>query len=295
MNTIPANTHEAISKEELRSLLIEYRRQNWRGIQPADTQEALVDQILQDDGSYVLDQVKSLFRLPREGRVLDVGSGVGTFVVACRHRGIRALGVEPDRIGQGSQLSSLRIARRRTTEQVFVAATGEELPFRDGSFDLVTMNQVIEHVCDQKTCLREAVRVLKPGGALYIACPNYLRFYEPHYKIVWLPLMPRFLGRAYLRLRGRNPVMLTQLTYTTNNGLRRLLDSFKPECEFVDLHERQFLDKRATGAFASRKYRLLARLTRVPIFGAPLLRVVLFALRTREGGCEMMLFKKTIR
>jgi SAM-dependent methyltransferase len=254
-----------------------------------------VDQILQDDGSQVLNQVETQFRLPTDCRVLDVGSGVGTFVMGCRRRGIRALGVEPDRIGQGSQLSSLRIARKRTTESVFVAATGEELPFADGSFDLVTMNQVIEHVRDQTMCLREAVRVLKPGGAIYIACPNYLRFYEPHYKIAWLPLLPRFLGRAYLRLRARNPVMLSQLTYTTNGRLRRLLGALEPECEFIDLNEKQFLDKRAVGAFASRRYRFLAHLTRVPVLGAPLLRIVLFALHIREGGCEMMVLKKASR
>ena len=291
MTTTPS-APKTISKEELRSLLIRYRRENWEGIQPADMQETLVDQILTDDGSQVLNQVASLLQLPLEGRVLDVGSGVGTFVLACRRRGIRALGIEPDRIGQGSRLSSLRIARQRTAESLFVAGTGEDLPFPDGCFDLVTMNQVIEHVHDQKACLREAVRVLKPGGALYIACPNYLRFYEPHYKIFWLPLLPQFLGRAYLRLRGRNPVMLAQLTYTTNGRLRRLLAALKPECEFVDLHERQFLDKRAAGTFASRKYRLLARWTRIPVLGIVLLRMVLFALRTREGGCEMMLFKR---
>ncbi len=293
MKTIPTSAPETISKEELRSLLIQYRRQNWRGIQPPDVQETVVDQILQDDGSQVLNQVQTLFPLPLDGCVLDVGSGVGTFVLGCRRRGIRALGVEPDRIGQGSQLSSLRIARQRTAEPLFVAGTGEDLPFLDGSFDLVTMNQVIEHVADQKACLREAVRVLKPGGALYIACPNYLRFYEPHYKILWLPLMPQFLARAYLRLRGRNPVMLTQLTYTTNSRLRRLLRALQPECKFVDLHESQFLEKRAAGAFASRKYRWLARWTRIPVLGTALLRMVLFALHTREGGCEMMLFKRT--
>jgi ubiquinone/menaquinone biosynthesis C-methylase UbiE len=295
MKIIPTNTYDEISQQELRSLLLEYRRQNWRGIQPAHTQEVLVDQILQDDGSHVLNQVETLFHLPAEGRVLDVGSGVGTFVLGCRRRGIRAFGVEPDRIGQGSELSSLRIARKRTAEPVFVAGTGEELPFADESFDLVTMNQVIEHVRDQTTCLREAVRVLKPGGAVYVACPNYLRFYEPHYKIAWLPLMPRLLARVYLRLRARNPVMLTQLTYTTNDRLRRLLGALEPKCEVIDLHERQFLDKRAAGAFASRKYQFLANLTLVPVVGSVLLRLVLFALHTREGGCEMMLFKKTIR
>jgi ubiquinone/menaquinone biosynthesis C-methylase UbiE len=287
------DTSTEISREDLRRLLLQYRRENWAGIQPADVQAALVDQMLQDDGTIVLQQVQRCFQLPEHGLVLDVGSGVGTFVVGCRNRGIRAVGVEPDRIGQGGQLSSLRIARKRTAESIFVAGTGENLPFADQTFHLVTMNQVIEHVGDQNACLQEAVRVLKPGGALYIACPNYLRFYEPHYKIFWLPLMPKILGRAYLALRGRDPVMLPQLTYTTNARLRGFLRALGPDYTYVDLHEQQFLEKRNTRAFASRKFQWLARLTRISILGRILLRLVLFAIRTREGGCEMMVFKKS--
>ena len=93
------------------------------------------------------------------------------------------------------------------------------------------MNQVIEHVGDQRAVLREALRVMKPGGALYLACPNYLRFYEPHYKIFWIPLLPKFLGRLYLRLRGRRPVLIDQITYTTNARIKKLLRLAAPEAQ----------------------------------------------------------------
>jgi SAM-dependent methyltransferase len=290
MTSTLVNAQEAISRDELRSLLLQYRRENWQGIQSDEVRATVVEQILQDDGGYVLNRVQKFFQIPAACRVLDIGSGVGTFVMGCRSRGIQAFGVEPDRIGQGSNISSLKIARRRTAEHIFVAGTGENLPFPNGSFDLVTMNQVIEHVSDQRACLKEAFRVLKPGGALYVACPNYLRFYEPHYKIAWLPLMPRLLGSAYLRMRGRNPVMLKQLTYTTNNRVRKLLQEL-PNCELIDLNEKQFLEKRAAKAFASRKYQLLGQMTQTPILGAVMLQLVLFGLRVRQGGCEMMVIR----
>ena len=137
--------------------------------------------------------------------VLDVGSGVGTFVMACRRRGFRAFGVEPDRIGQGGRISSIQIARRRLEQQVFAASVGECLPFADHSFDLVTMNQVMEHVSDQTAVLGEALRVLKDRGAIYIASPNYLRFYEPHYKIKWFPLLPKFAGEMVFEVAGARP------------------------------------------------------------------------------------------
>ena len=66
---------------------------------------------------------------------------------------------------------------------MFVSGVGEGLPFPDACFDLVVMNQVVEHVADQSMVLREAARAVREGGVIYVACPNYLRFYEPHYKI----------------------------------------------------------------------------------------------------------------
>jgi SAM-dependent methyltransferase len=46
------------------------------------------------------------------------------------------------------------------------------LPFRSGSFDLVTANMVMEHVADPKGVLAEVRRVLAPGGAFLIHTPN---------------------------------------------------------------------------------------------------------------------------
>ncbi|MBZ5722037.1 MAG: methyltransferase domain-containing protein [Acidobacteriia bacterium] len=223
--------------------------------------------------------------------MLDVGSGVGSFVVA-RRRGLQAFGIEPDRIGQGGRLSAIEIASRRQPEGVFAVAEGESLPFADQSFDFVTLNQVIEHVSNQRAVLREAARVLKHGGTLYVACPNYLRFYEPHYKIFWLPLLPKLLGRLYLRCRGRNPVLLDQLTYTTNSRLRRLLQELGEEYALIDTHQHQFLKKCAAGSFASGRARTIGRLTRLPVFGPLIRRAALLFLRVTEGGCEMLVQRK---
>lgn len=49
-----------------------------------------------------------------------------------------------------------------------VQASGLDLPFRDGSFDVVLSQAVLEHVTDPQRYVDECVRVLVPGGALYI-------------------------------------------------------------------------------------------------------------------------------
>jgi hypothetical protein len=119
-----------------------------------------------------------------------------------------------------------------------------------------------------------------------------MRFYEPHYKIFWLPLLPKFLGRIYLRLRGRSPALLNQLTYTTNRRLRRLFATLGPEYTVLDLHREQFLRKRSASTFAGRATRVVAALTNLPLLGPMLLRLVLSYGSMSEGGCEMLLLRK---
>jgi SAM-dependent methyltransferase len=291
MNNLSIPRNSKASEEEIRSLLLRYRCENWDGIQPAEIQEAIVESFISGDWTEPLKRVAPYIALSEKCRVLDLGCGVGSFVVACRKRGLECFGVEPDRIGNGISLSAIQIARRRWEEPIFFAGTGENLPLCDRSFDLVVLNQVIEHVTDQTAVISEAARVLRSGGVIYLACPNYLRFYEPHYKIFWLPLMPKALGRLYLRLRGRTSVMLDQINYTTNRRVRSLLSGLGPEYTALDLHREQFLAKRDLCAFSSRYVLFVSKLTRFPVIGPFLLALVLWFGAIREGGCEWIVIR----
>lgn len=64
-----------------------------------------------------------------------------------------------------------------------VIGVGEQLPFRDNSFDVVMSYAVLEHVTDPQRCMNEMHRVLKPGGLLYFqACfMQPLHGYPSHY------------------------------------------------------------------------------------------------------------------
>jgi SAM-dependent methyltransferase len=287
-----STTRTTIAESDLRALLLEYRRENWNGIQLETTQRLIVEELIAGDAEVPLRHIESYIAISSDSRILDLGSGVGSFVVACRRRGLRAFGLEPDRIGQGARITSLQIASRRLAEPVCVSGVGERLPFPDACFDLVVMNQVIEHVAEQGMVAREAARVVRKGGVIYVACPNYLRFYEPHYKIFWTPLLPKGLGRIYLRLRGRSPAMLNQLTYTTNARLRNLLTALGPEYTVLDLHREQFMKKRSAAGFAGRSTRLVARLTQLPVVGRAILWAVLKYGSITEGGCEMVVIRQ---
>lgn len=224
----------SLNNEELNRRLWAYRKQNWNRVQTPAWQERVVANQMAFDATPKLEQALTRFSLDRTKiRYLDVGSGIGDYVLVARKMGIESYGVEPDRIGVGSEETSLKIARDRSTgPHGFASAVGEALPFADAGFDLITMNQVLEHVQDLRTVLNEALRVLKPGGVLLFNSPNYLSFYEPHYKVFWLPLFPRFLANIYLRLRGRDPEFLNGIHYLTRGELNATLQTLP--CHFED-------------------------------------------------------------
>jgi len=59
-----------------------------------------------------------------------------------------------------------------------VVADVERLPFRDGSLDLVIGTGLLEHVADDRAVLREAARVLKPGGVVHMEMPFLQQYHD---------------------------------------------------------------------------------------------------------------------
>jgi SAM-dependent methyltransferase len=107
----------------------------------------------------------------RAKRILDVGCGLGMYVSQFRQFSDDVFGVDidPDKIGKASEwLPNLRVS------------PAEELPFDDDSFDLILLNEVIEHVDDDRKTIREAFRVLAPGGHIVVYAPNRLYPFETH-------------------------------------------------------------------------------------------------------------------
>ena len=102
----------------------------------------------------------------------------------------------------------------------FRKVNGVELPFDDGSFDVVISNHVIEHVGDgaaQARHLTEIRRVMKPDGVGYLAVPNRWMLTEPHYQLKFLSWWPRSWRTPYLKLMRKGgfydcePLQMRQL------------------------------------------------------------------------------------
>ncbi len=107
--------------------------------------------------------------LPAGASILDIGAGRGSFVSEARRGGLRALGLD-------MQVEATQLWGR--TGVSGVVGDGTKTPFRGASFDVVRMKEVIEHIQDPLSLVREARRILKPGGLLLAHVPTtYSQFY----------------------------------------------------------------------------------------------------------------------
>jgi 2-polyprenyl-3-methyl-5-hydroxy-6-metoxy-1,4-benzoquinol methylase len=106
-----------------------------------------------------------MWQKKQEGNeLLDVGCGDGSFLVAMRDLGWKVTGVEPD------AEAANRAKLDHGIDVLPVPFERSNLP--DGRFDVITAGSVLEHVPDAPAFLREAKRLLKPGGKIIVLTPN---------------------------------------------------------------------------------------------------------------------------
>jgi len=134
-------------------------------------------------------------QLPLNGKAaLDIGAGVGLFSHMLKDVGAVAEGIEPQRIFREFAQEKFGLTLRAETI---------DAPFwQEGfveHFDLVTLWDTLEHLNFPVETLRDAARVLKPGGLLFLDTPSRDSFY---YKISeW----------SYRLSKGTNPLFLSSL------------------------------------------------------------------------------------
>lgn len=199
---------------------------------------------------------------------MEIGSGfginLGTWI---KQYGLDGYGTERDAEGFSSSFKgSLELfAANGLDPERIIRVTDDALPFEDASFDIVYAGYVLEHTDDPLKVLEEGVRVLRPGGILHAALPNYLSYFEGHYLVPQPPLIWRWMLPQWVRILGRDPAfaytMRTEINPIWCRRAVKRIDKRYP-VELLSVGVEVFLD-RLTKPFEFEMERTASRLTGV--------------------------------
>ena len=159
--------------------------------------------------------------LSKGARVLDVACGPGHMISMTEQAGYAAFGIDQSH-------AMLGLATTRVRAPKLAQADATHLPFASGSFDLVNSSGLIEYLSDPVSMMREAWRVVKPGGTVMISSTNRLSpalVLEPVVNAVrGLPAARSAVKRVF---RGFDEGSVTQrrfhLTFHSPGTLRSLM------------------------------------------------------------------------
>jgi SAM-dependent methyltransferase len=182
----------------------------------------------------ILDQVAQRYRGQANLRLLDVGCGTGIFADSLNPYGqVTGLDLSPE---------ALKFCRRRGSAD-FVQGDAVAIPFRDNTFDVITANDLVEHLEDDLGGLREFGRVLKPRGRAFIFVPAYQFLWSlqdeiSHHK-------RRYTAGELTRVIGRSGLCVDRITYANTllfpvvwggRQALKVVRRFKPVQTENDLH-----------------------------------------------------------
>lgn len=129
--------------------------------------------------------------------VVDIGCGPGAQSMIWALAGHRVRGLDVNK-------ALLDLAQSRAEEAglaiEFLEGSADALPFPDASADVCLAPELLEHVPDWQSCLREFSRILRPGGVVYVSTTNRLCPIQQEYKLPLYSWYPKPLKRRYERL-----------------------------------------------------------------------------------------------
>lgn len=160
--------------------------------------------------------------------LLDIGCGVGDFLLYAKEKGCDITGIEPND-------DARKIAEKKLNCKILSPEELQSIP--DNAFDVVTMWHVLEHVADLKTEIHHLQRILRKDGRLILALPNHKSYDAEYYKDKWAAYdVPRHLNH-FSQTSIRNIFKETKLQLIDTKPLK--WDSF-----YISMLSEQYMNKK---------------------------------------------------
>jgi SAM-dependent methyltransferase len=120
----------------------------------------------------ILERVIARLGLPERAELLEIGAGTGgNLAMLSRHGSVAAVETDEFAGRHAAQISGVSVRQGQLPDAI---------PFDDGSFDLVCLFDVLEHVRDDRRALQRVRALLKPGGQAVVTVPAYQWLYGAH-------------------------------------------------------------------------------------------------------------------
>lgn len=209
------------------------------GVRPSDAQaldiydSVVAGTLLKNDEVYVRGRLRDLIRERgvlekvvgidrlKTMKILDVAGGNGAFELALAAAGYFAVSVE------SLWNPTIVEMRRRGANVRRVIANAEQLPFKSGVFDVVSLHDAVEHFRRPRAVASSITRVAKSGARIFVttvARLKYLLKRDPHYRIPLLVALPDKLQHRVVKASGFDDLYHTERIYWSAREIAQLFD-----------------------------------------------------------------------
>ena len=152
-----------MNKEKRRWLIAQKYEHNWWVEFEASLSADYDIEYYQLWAKNLIDDLNNYFEITNSTKILEIGSGAAG-IISCLQSNIR-FGVDPL---EELFASIERFKKIRDPKVIYIAAKGEELPFPDSYFDIIIIDNVLDHCESPQRIVSEIYRVLKVSGIVYL-------------------------------------------------------------------------------------------------------------------------------
>ena len=124
---------------------------------------------------YKINLAKKVLNIDKKDVIIDIGCGSGNLLIELSKSCSGAYGADLNQ--KAIDFIKLRANKEKIKNIYLKKVSGPKLPFKNSSFDKVIAMELIEHLENPNLIIKECIRILKPGGLLFITTPNYRSFW----------------------------------------------------------------------------------------------------------------------